>query len=230
MKRLIFLLLLALPLCAQQQSLGLPSSIPVHCGTVSSCTYPLVYPSTTGIVVMTQTGTATLADNYGDTWTKDFCTNYDNGNCIFSTHFNVPYPTSLTVTFPSGPSYHIYMLTYSGTWNFVLGQQGTYNNQNAPFPDCTNGGNCPYNWTLPINADAGDMLIGWSNSNSSGAGLAMPGFGFNIEASDGYLAVEDMIAPIEGAYAGSLTWRNADGSSGGGSHWVMGLAQYRRVL
>jgi hypothetical protein len=42
------------------------------------------------------------------------------------------------------------------------------------------------------------------------------------------MAVEDMIAPVEGIYIGSLLWKTKDLDDGGG-HWQMGVAAYRRV-
>jgi hypothetical protein len=40
---------------------------------------------------------------------------------------------------------------------------------------------------------------------------------------------ENMFAPVEGVYIGSLSWNNLDGSPGGGNHWVMGLAAYQQA-
>lgn len=131
--------------------------------------------------------------------------------------------------FPSGTFTDLDVLQYDGNWGFVIGQQGSYAAQNSPFPDCTNGGDCPYNWTLPVEVDAGNLLIAYSWSNSTGPGLATPGFGYNIEASDGFLVIEDMIAPVGGVpYFGSLGGRMSDGSPSGGSHWVMGISVYAR--
>lgn len=190
----------------------------------------LVAPGTTGIIVARQTGSATLTDSIGDVWSRDQCTAYDSGDCIFSTHFVNQNNSGVNVTFPAGTGNNVWMLTYNGIWNFDSGQYGTYADQNYPFPnDCTNGGDCPYSWTLPVDAVPGALLIGFANAQSSGPGLARAGFGFNIEASDGIFAVEDMITPVSGIYIGNLEWRNADGTDAGGSHWLMGVAEYRRT-
>lgn len=231
MKRVAILLFFALPTFGQ--SLSHPATLPVYChGNVTTCTYPLVSPGNTAVIVATQTSAATLTSWYGLTWTRDFCISFD-GDCVFHAPLNVPYPTSLQVTFPQNPNnfYRIMMFTYKGTWDFVLGRQGNYaagsGGGNTPFPDCA-GGDCPYNWTLPVAADPGDLLIGFSNYNATGPGLASPGMGYTVEASDGFLAVEDMIVPKRGPYIGSLTWLAPDGSENGGSHWLMGLAQFRK--
>jgi len=81
---------------------------------------------------------------------------------------------------------------------------------------------------MPVEADQGDLLIGFSNPESYGVGTAKAGPGYQIEFSNGLFAIEDMIVPIEGAYIGALTWKMPNGTDGGGTHWVMALVQYRR--
>lgn len=235
MKRFIPFLFLALPAMAQQQSLSQPAMVPIICsGQATTCTYPVIAPGNTGVIVALRSSGINITDTYGDIWTRNFCVQFD-GDCIFSTHFNVQYPSGNdVVTFSYNPSgsQTIIMLKYAGLWNFVLGQQGTYAagsaGGNAPFPDCP-AGDCPYNWTLPVAADPGDLLVSWSNSNATGPMLAEPGLGFDVEASTGFLAVEDMVVPKEGPYIGALTWRLTNGLGTGGSHWLMGLAQFRRA-
>lgn len=227
----LFLLisLAAIFLHASPQSLSQPSRLPVHCfGAQNNCMYPVVLPGSTGIIVTRRSEGAALTDSLGNVWTQDQCTTFDNGDCAFSTHFNVPYPVqNVKVTFPAGTGQDVYLFVYEGLWNFSGGGYGTYDQQNSAV-GCVNGQGCAYDWTLPVATDSGALLIAWSNPNTYGAGVARPGLGFNIEASDGTFAVEDMIAPVEGVYIGSLTWKNADGSDGGGSHWLMGLAAYTR--
>lgn len=208
------------------QSISQPSREPMHC-TANPCKIT-VLPNTTQILVATQASSGTITDSLGGTWIQDFCTRFDNGICQFHAQFNYSYPIGDVLTFPNGFA-HIFVLQYAGALTFVIGQQGAYDAQNAPFPDCTNGQDCPYDWTLPVEPDAGNLLIAYSFANSTGPGLPTPGFGYNIEASDGFLAIEDMIAPIGGVpYIGSLTWRMPDGTPSGGSHWVMGIGVYAR--
>jgi hypothetical protein len=184
-------------------------------------------PGTTGIIMARFSSVETLADSIGNVWTRDQCTNF-TGDCAFSTRFNIPYPMGDTITFPPGEGTDAYLLIYDGTWNFDSGSTGDYSISNSAFPsDCTNGQDCPYSWTPPLDAVPGALLIAWADANSTGKGIASPGFGFNIEASDGTFAVEDMIAPLKSVYIGSLEWKNADGSDSGGSHWLMGFAEYR---
>jgi len=72
------------------------------------------------------------------------------------------------------------------------------------------------------------LLIAFSNTQASGPGLVKSGANYQIEFSNELLAIEDMLTPVEGIYIGALTWKNIDGTDTGGSHWVMGLVQYRK--
>jgi hypothetical protein len=119
------------------------------------------------------------------------------------------------------------LFMYAGTWDFISGAIGDYANQNAAL-GAQNGEGYDKNYTMPVEAMAGDMLIGFSDANSTGGHLAKAGFGFQIEQSDGLMAVEDMIAPTEGVYIGSLIWKQNDGYDSGGTHWLMGVAVYRK--
>lgn len=221
-------LLLAVFLGAQQQSIGLPYRAPIYCsGPAGNCAYQLVYPGTTGIIVARQAGAVTITDSMGNVWTRDWCSPFDNGDCVFSTHFSVLAYDK--ITFPPNTGYEVFLLLYNGTWNFDSGQYGTYADQNYPFSDCTNGGDCPYSWTLPVDANAGDLLISWANSNVSGAHFVPhPGLGWSVEGNSGTFAVEDMLAPTKGVYIGALEWQNPDGSDNGGGHWLMGIAEYKK--
>lgn len=234
MKRLAFLLLFALPVCAQNQSLSLPLRTPVHCAPEynQTCLYPGVMAGMTGIIVARET-TGTITDWLGDTWVKDVTVPF-NGNSIYHTIFTISYPSSDQLTFPAGQGNDVWLLLYSGTWAFDVGITNSYAGQAQIPPDCMNVngqpvGDCPYNWTLPIAADAGELLIAWSDNNATGKLLARPGPGWSIEASDGTFAVEDMLAPVEGPYIGALTWKSPNGAETGGSHWLMGLAAYKRT-
>jgi hypothetical protein len=222
----------ALVLFAQTPTyqLSQPSRQVITCsGTANNCVYPWVINGNTGIIVATGAGSATLVDSLGDVWTRDQCGISDNGNCVFSTHFTVPYPiANVKITFPPNSGWEVYLLSYNGNWTFDQGNYGTYATNNSVFSDCTNGNDCPYSWTLPVEVDAGELLISFADSNANGLMLAQPGFGFNIEASDGHTAVEDMLAPTAGVYIGSLEWRFTDGSPSGGSHWLMTTAAYQK--
>jgi len=237
MKRFALLALL-LPLLfisshAQTQSIGLLRAPAVYCsGIVNNCVYPFVRPKTTGIIVARQSANGTLTDSIGDVWTKDQCNPYDNGDCIFSTRFNVSVLTgNVQLTFPANEGSEVYLLTYDGVWTFDQGNYGTYAAQNYPFPDCANVGDCPYGWTVPVEVNSGELLITWAYSNTS-AQLAHAGFGYTVEASSGTFAVEDMFAPTDSVYIGTLQWKSLDGTfpqGAGGSHWLMGVAAYQRT-
>ena len=229
MRVLVALILIAIAagsLAWGQQSFSLPKYPAIHCSALqNNCYFPLVYPGTTGIIVARQAQGVSVTDNHGNTYVQDQCTNYDNGDCAFHVQFTVQ--ENVQVSF-SGGAYDVYMLLYDGTWDYVKGQIGDYSTQNYPFSDCTNGQSCPYYWTLPIETDAGNLLISWGNANAAGTQLFKPGFGYTMEGSDGVFCVEDMIAPVGGVYFGNLESRLPDGSENGGSHWLMGLAAYKR--
>lgn len=217
-----------------QQSISLPSRMPIHC-TSSPCQI-VVWPNTTQILVAKESGFGAITDSLGGTWVRDGCTPYDNGECIFHANINAAYPIGDTLTFPSGGYTDVEVLQYDGTWNFVAfqcgtyaGQCGTLGSENDVFPDCRGVGDCPYDWTLPVEVDAGNLLVAYSFPQASGPGIPKPGLGWSIEANDGFLAIEDMIAPTEGVYIGSLIWKSPDGASDSGSHWLMGIGIYAKV-
>lgn len=235
MKRSIFIVFLGFISCLGhsqiQQSISIPIVAPSHCTRANGqlqdsgeCKV-IMYPGTTAIIVAKESGSGTITDSLGSIWLRDFCNPQDNGECIFHAQLNAPYPIGDVFTFPSGGYADVYIFQYQGIWNFLIGQSGSYSSGNAggntPFPDCP-GGNCPYNWTLPVEADAGNLLIAYSFPQSSGPGIPKPGLGYSIEVNDGFLAIEDMIAPIGGVYIGSLTWTNLN------SHWLMGIGVYAK--
>jgi len=210
--------------------------VPVYCftppdsnATTSTCTFYAI-AGNTGIVIA-HAGFS-ITDSQGNAWTQDFMTREFLTDTVYSVHFTQTGSDTITFlnkqVFPANYGNFIIVLMYEGNWNYVGSQFGSYNDQNSVFGDCANGQACPYNWTLPVEADPGDLLIGVSNPESYGPGIVKAGAGYQIEFSNGLFAIEDMIAPIEGAYIGALTWKMPNGSDGGGSHWVMGLVQYRR--
>jgi len=223
---------------APAQSIGLPwERTPTYCVTpsspsappITSCSFYTFAGST--LVAIVHPGPPTIVDSQGNIWTKRFSFPFTS-DAIYDTQITQQNPDTITFAnlspYPENQGNFIIVLMYKGLWNYVGSQFGSYAGQNSPFSDCTNGNNCPYDWTMPIEADAGDLLIGFSNPEGSGLGVPKPGFGYQIEFSNGLVAVEDMIAPIEGPYIGAMTWKDANGSDSGGTHWVMGLVQYRR--
>lgn len=239
MKRLLLLFVFfTASAYGQQQSISLPARVPVQCdGRISgSCTYT-VYPGMTGIMIASDTasgnGIASITDSLGNSWQRDHCD--VQGDCSWHMNFGstIPiYGKSDTITIP--PNYtntqgkHTFLLLYEGTWIFSgRGSAGRYSDP-SPFPECPSGGSCPYNWTGPIYAEAGEMLIAWADSRETGL-LPKPTPPFYIEATDHVFAVEDMIAPVEGIYIGAMVWKKSDGSDWSSGHWDMGLAVYSRT-
>lgn len=218
-------------------SIALTTGVPTYCDIApntsgSSSCFSFGGRGTTGVMVirgMTSPSPATLTDSSGQVWTYRF-TNRFSGLNLYDTYW----PTDsqvfgYTVTFPSWTSRSFVMIAmYQGKWNYINSNFGDYAGQNYPFAECVNGQDCAYSWTEPIEADPGDLLIGLAHANSSGPGLAKPGFGYQIEFSDGIFALEDMITPVEGAYIGALTWKSYNGYDVGGSHWTMALAHYAK--
>ena len=231
-----------------QMSLSLPKVPPVNCkGNVAgSCTYPKVYPNTTGIIMAPATGSGVFADggatavrdSLGSVWQRDYCANGNGGDCLWHTNFSsaIPwYGWSDTITispnYYNSQGYDSFLFLYDGTWTFTgKASQGSYR-EVAPFSDCPVNGTCPYSWTGMVYGEAGEMGISWSNSRIpiSAGFVPKANLGYSIEATDNTFAIEDMIFPVEGIYIGSLLWKNPDGVNGGGSHWQMGLAVYRRT-
>jgi hypothetical protein len=238
MKRLALFLLFAGTLHAQAPLMTLPARVPTHCvvpgkflGNVpNSCKF-ITVPGMT-VFVVTRTATGTITDSEGNTWTQDFCVAY-NGNCIYHTFPNVQaFPELDTLTFPPNEGLEAVVLQYqnigSTRWTFDQAKQGNYQGNNSTFADCTNGQDCPYWWTAPVEVQQGELLIEWGDSVASGPGIIVPGFGYNLEYSDGIFAVADMLAPVPGVYIGSMQSFNSDGSQSGGSHWLLGVAAYQQ--
>ena len=235
--RMLFLFLFAaVSLRAQQQSVSLPMFNPIVCtpsltGYVTGCSF-ITHTGTAVVIVLgaydAVTGTSTLTDSQGNAISFDVasCTPYDDGLCAY--HFQMA-QSNVWETIQCQPHqcFAMTVLMYAGTWDFVTGNSGTYATENAQL-GAQNGGNYDANWTEPIEAQAGDMLIGYSFSNTPCCGTPKPGMGFQMESSTGQFAIEDMLAPVSGVYIGTLTWKRADGYDTGGSHWIMGLACYRR--
>jgi hypothetical protein len=166
---------------------------------------------------------------YGQTVQPDFVGTFTKDAIYHFTFNSLPYPTGVNVQFPPNTGYSVFLLLYEGTWQYRTGARGDYSFSNSVFPDCSNGNDCPYWWTQPIVPDKGDLLIAFGNSNASGCGAFRPGPGWAIEATACVFFVEDKIATVEAPDIGSMYNSFPDGSDGGGSHWTMELASYRRV-
>jgi hypothetical protein len=240
---LAFLLWPSLLVAQTVPSAVLPARIPTRCAIAgkalgdvpNSCLFE-TWPGMTQILVGQNIPNG-VVDTEGSTWIKDFCVSFDN-DCIYHT---IPaqqlYPSDEYIKFAPGEGYSAVVMLYAGTWAFDQANCGSYAiagvaacaGQNTPFADCPPGGDCPYWWTLPVEVDAGELLIEWGNSAATGPGVIVPGFGYNLESSDGKFAVADMIAPIAGVYVGSMQANNPDGSQGGGSHWLLGVAAFQQV-
>lgn len=242
MKR--YLLLFALFLCAltrtpsaQSQALSLPRQKPVTCsanGSPQTSCYFLMPPNSTAFLFARFSASGQVTGSRGETWTRDQCVTF-TGDCEFHANFgNFCSPSCLagdTLAFSGDQFTDVIILVYDGTWNFDAGNFGTYANQNSVFPDCTNGGDCPYAWTLPIETEAGALIHSWGEScPPNSGGVIRPGPGFTLEARSTCLFVEDMIAPTTGVYIGSWMGRNADGTESGGGHWLAGVAAYKRQV
>jgi hypothetical protein len=231
MKRLLILLLFAIPVHAQQRSISLPVRAPVYCPPsangylASTCGYPYTIAGTTGVVFV-RNAPSGFTDSQGNIWTKDVCTGFDV-DCFYHTMFTKTGLPGDTLIFPPNEGLNAFLLMYNGTWDFVAGAIGDYANQNS-WLGAVNGQGYDANVTFPVEALPGDLIIGGSSSQSICCLLPKAGFGFQIEASNGMMAVEDMIAPVESPYSGTITWKNADGSDGGGGHWLMAVAVYRK--
>src|SRR5271157_3170523 len=147
MKRLLILLpFLALSV----QPLSLPSRVPVACSAQAGC-YFLTYPNTTVMAIARFGSGGAIKGSLGETWTLDQCVTY-TGDCIFHANFSSSLIGSVAgdkLTFSGNQFSDVLILVYDGAWSFDAGNFGTYAGQNSAFPDCTNGGDCPYAWTLP---------------------------------------------------------------------------------
>jgi len=219
-------------LASSQQFIGLPASVPTYCSTViggpaiTTCPFRTLAGHTGIMIGHFNHGGGNIIDSQGNLWTQRVATPFDD-DTIYDTYFTKDGPDYITVinnqVFPASLGNFIVVFVYDGIWNYVGNAEGDYKNQNAPFSDCANGGNCQYNWTMPVEAEAGDLLIGFSDSNNSlSVGVPRPAAGYQIEFNNGLFAIEDMIVPLEGTYIGSLKWEFIT------SHWVMELVQYRR--
>lgn len=227
------------PLSAQQQSISIPSRTPTQCsvpgkalGDVSNSCKFLTWPGQTGIIFAYHAPTAPT-DSQGNIWTQDLTVEFDGGSIYHTQFTKFSWPAWEYINFAPGEGWNAVIFTYApplGTvWAFDQGNQGTYAQQNAPFNDCTNGQDCPYWWTLPVETDAGELLIELGHSNATGLGLATPAMGFNMEWSDGFFFIADIISPVPGVYSGSFIARSQDGTPGGGSHWTSGIVAFKLV-
>jgi hypothetical protein len=243
-KRLLLLALwaaLAGSTQAQVKQSVLPVLTPVYCPRTANggflgttCSYPYTIQGTTGIVIARWSLTG-IKDSQGNVWTRDQCTGY-TVNCIYHTQFVLPNNQGDTLIFPPNEGFDAVLLMYANVgntiWTFDQGSTGDYSFSNSFFPGgvCVNGGNCPYWWTPPLEVNAGELLIEWGDSNSSGPGILIPGMSFNMEYTNGSFCVADMLAPVPGAYIGSMQGNNSDGTQGGGSHWLLGIAAFQRTV
>lgn len=230
MRRLLFLpaLLLLSGSCYGQFSV--PARKPIICsGPANNCVWPAVTNGYTGIVIARIMRGQSITIQ-GQTVQPDYVGAF-NGNAIYHFAFtSLPdYPVGVTVTFPENTGYKVFLLLYEGTWTYSKGAQGDYSNANSVFPDCQDGGDCPYWWTQPIVPDPGDLLIAFADANQRDCSAFGPGPGWTMEAVDCNFAVEDKIATVEAPEIGSMYQRALDGSDSGGSHWLMGLAAYSRT-
>ena len=234
MKPLVLLFILASLLIATRpsvQPLSLPSRTPIFCSSQSGCTL-LTPPNSTAILIGRFSANGAISGTLGETWTRDQCVTY-TGDCAYHANFG-PFcgvgascVGGTKLTFSGDQFSDILILIYDGTWNFDAGNFGTYANQNSVFPDCTNGGDCPYPWTLPIDTEAGALIIAWGEC---GGGVVRPGPDFTLEGSGTYVFAEDRIAPATGVYIGSYMLRLPDGNESGGAHWLAGVAAYKRSV
>jgi hypothetical protein len=223
------LFLLASPLAAQ---VSLPAKKPIACsGPASNCLFLASNGYTSFIVARLAGQPITVTIGYGNVQTvKPDYVNTFTGDSIYHLAFtSLPYSSGVVVSFGKGAGLDVFILLYEGVWAYSKGAQGDYSNANDVFTDCTDGQNCPYWWTRPVVPQKGDLLISFANSNAVGCGLFRPGPGWTIEATSCIFAVEDKIATVEAPDIGSMYFSLADGSDSGGSHWLMALADYRRV-
>jgi hypothetical protein len=210
--------------------LSLPSRQPVACSAQTGCFF-LTYPNTTVFVVARFGAGGTVKGTLGETWTRDQCGSY-TGTCIFHASFSSTLincqPSCAAgdkLSFSGDQFSDVLILIYDGLWGFDAGNFGDYDNQNSAFPDCANGGDCPYAWTLPIDTEYGALIISWGEA---GGQIIRPGPWYTFEGKGTYVFVEDLIAPATGVYTGTWMLRNPDGSESGGAHWLAGIAAYKR--
>jgi hypothetical protein len=232
MKPLLLLAALELASCfisTQPQSLSLPILAPVACSAQTGCFF-LTRPNTTVMVIARFSGNGAITDDRGSKWTRDQCVTF-TGDCIFHANYGAfcgpggSCTAGVTLSFSGDQFQHVLILVYDGTWNLDAGNFGTYANQNSVFPDCVNGQDCPYAWTLPIETEAGALIIAWGDGTP---GFVRPGPGFTLEGNASGVFAEDMIAPTTGVYIGSWMPRCTDGTEQCSGHWLAGVAAYKR--
>jgi hypothetical protein len=216
---------------AKPQVLSLPVVTPVACSAQAGCSF-MARPNTTAILIGRITGNGAITGSLKETWTRDQCVTF-TADCIFHANFGAfcGVGNSCTggdkLTFSGNAFSDVLILVYDGGWSFDAGNFGTYANQNSVFPDCKNGGDCPYSWTLPIETEAGALIICWGEA---GGQVIRPGPWFTLEGHATYLFAEDLIAPATGTYIGSWMLRNPDGTESGGAHWLAGVAAYKKKV
>jgi hypothetical protein len=221
------------PVRSRSSFLSLPIRTTVACSAQAGC-YFLTPPNTMAVVIARFSSQGTITDSRGDVWTRDQCVTF-TGNCSYHTNFGsfcgvgVSCTTGVQLSFSGDQFSDVLILIYDGNWNFDAGNLGTYADQNSVFPDCTNGGDCPYAWTLPIDTEAGALILAWGEScPPNSGGVVRSGPGYTLEGKATCVFAEDMIAPTTGVYIGSWMGRNADGSESGGGHWLAGIAAYKK--
>lgn len=225
MKLLLGVLLIAMTLHATpQQSLSLVSVAPVQCIVGQYCGYPHTLINQTGIAII-RMGPPSITDSRGNHWTRDFCMTY-TADCFYHAYFTeTTNPGDQIFYTPYNGGASAVLLMYPGKYDFVGGNVGDYASQNSAFPDCVNNANCPYSWTLPVDTEPGDSEICFAEQNAVGHGIPRPGWGFQVEFNNqlpdqAAVAVLDKISP-GGVEFCSLEWA-------GPSHWLAGLAVYRK--
>jgi hypothetical protein len=87
--------------------------------------------------------------------------------------------------------------------------------------ECKLGGDCPYGWTEPIDADEPcELLLTWGSMGGNGLNLT-PGPDFAMRAtSNGMFFLEDRTTTTPGLYIGSAKWQY-------GNHWLMQSAMFK---
>lgn len=227
MKKLLPLLVLffASPLAAQ---FSLPWSKPIACsGPANNCAYPPLTNGYTAIIVARLAGQPITV--YGQTVKPDFTGTFTGDSIYHFAFTSLPSTSGINVTFPPGTAPDAFLLLYEGIWQYDKGASGDYARQNSAFPDCINGQDCAYWWTTPIVPEKGELLVAFGNSNATGCGAFRPGPGWTIEATGCIFAVEDKIATVEAPDIGSMYSSMLNGNDTGGTHWLMGLAAYRKL-
>lgn len=230
------------------QSISLPKFPAINCdGRIAgSCTYPKVYPNTTGVMMAPATypgaGTTGVTDSLGNVWHMDACAMDNGGDCLWSANFGpniykYGQPDTITIApnYYNTQGYDSFLFLYDGTWQYTgQSSQGIYRDPSTAPASCQNSAvDCGpgWTWTGLVYAEAGEMMISWCNSRivASAGFIPKPNPGFYIEATDHTFAIADMIAPVENLYHGSMLWKNPDGINDGVGHWQSAIAVYSRA-